>query len=293
MHTKLHAWERIRIVRRDRLYVEPKPDAVRNISHLGRLRYASAQAVLDKHTHKGTMEICYLDGGEQTFFVNDTAYHLKGGEIFITYPDEVHGTGPLPMEKSTLYWIGVNLKSPKTRFLNYSESEAEELRARLLRIRPRMFRGGPVIRSLFEKAIGEYFTDDALGRIRFRNAVTDILVEVCSQARRGRSPVISVPIREVMHYVEQHLAETPSMQDLAMRAGLSTPRFKGRFRTEVGMAPNEYVQRAKIARAMTLLRSGGHTVTGTALDLGFKSGQYFATVFRKYTGKTPGALIRS
>ena len=45
--------------------------------------------------------------------------------------------------------------------------------------------------------------------------------------------------------------------------------------------------RKEIERAQALLLGGDHTVTNVAFGLGFSTTQYFATVFKRYTGQTP------
>ena len=77
------------------------------------------------------------------------------------------------------------------------------------------------------------------------------------------------------------------MPEPARAIHLSESRFKARFRREVGLPPGVYILRAKIAAACTELRQPGTRVTELAHRLGFSSSQYFATVFRRFTGLTP------
>jgi AraC-like DNA-binding protein len=45
--------------------------------------------------------------------------------------------------------------------------------------------------------------------------------------------------------------------------------------------------RRKIERAKQLLQSGHENVTDVAMQLGFSTPAYFATVFKRYTGQSP------
>jgi AraC-like DNA-binding protein len=69
--------------------------------------------------------------------------------------------------------------------------------------------------------------------------------------------------------------------------------LKARFKREVGIPPAEYVIRCKIAVARTRLAQSDATITRVAMDLGFPSSQFFATVFRRFTGRKPSALRQS
>ena len=74
---------------------------------------------------------------------------------------------------------------------------------------------------------------------------------------------------------------------MAEVAGLSVSHFKARFRRETGLPPREFILREKIRLAREALGKGHGTVTDIAFELGFSSSQYFATVFKRYTGQSP------
>ena len=101
--------------------------------------------------------------------------------------------------------------------------------------------------------------------------------------RASPSPRIQ---RSLVHIAAQ-AGELPSVPQLARLVRLSPSRFKARFREEVGLPPREHDQRHKLAVAQTRLRTPSATVTAVAHELGFSSSQYFATVFRRFMGRTP------
>jgi len=104
-------------------------------------------------------------------------------------------------------------------------------------------------------------------------------------------PGISPPISTLLRHIEAHVQETLPVGALATRVGLSVPRFKARFKNEVGIPPAEYVLRRKIDAAKRLLATPGTTVTDVSFALNFSSSQYFATVVRRYLGCPPRDLL--
>jgi AraC-like DNA-binding protein len=74
---------------------------------------------------------------------------------------------------------------------------------------------------------------------------------------------------------------------LAEEAGLSLSRFKANFKAQMGLAPHEFILRCKVDAAKKLLLADRRSVIGTAMELGFSSSQYFATVFKRFTHQTP------
>jgi AraC-like DNA-binding protein len=74
---------------------------------------------------------------------------------------------------------------------------------------------------------------------------------------------------------------------LAEDAGLSLSRFKTKFKAQIGIAPHEFILRCKVEAAKKFLLEENRNVTNTAMELGFSSSQYFATVFKRFTQQTP------
>ena len=75
-----------------------------DVMTLGRYNYAFSHRPLPKHTHGNMLEICLLDEGVQPYQVEGKPLMLKGGEVLVTLPNEVHGTGPNPENRGCLYW---------------------------------------------------------------------------------------------------------------------------------------------------------------------------------------------
>ena len=129
-----------------------------------------------------------------------------------------------------------------------------------------------------------------LRALTLEHLVTGFLIEVvrCGSAV---SPVERRSLDTVLQYMAAHLDEPLSIPQLAQLALLSVSHFKARFKDELGVPPAEFQMRARVAEARRLLAAGRRTVTEVAFDLGFSSSQYFATVFKRFTGVNPGACL--
>ena len=80
------------------------------------------------------------------------------------------------------------------------------------------------------------------------------------------------------------------LQALAELADLSMSRFKARFRSEIGIPPAEFIARRKVEKASELLLQSNLSITDIAMRLQFGTSQYFATVYKRYTGKSPSQV---
>ena len=84
------------------------------------------------------------------------------------------------------------------------------------------------------------------------------------------------------------LSEPWTLDSMAEAAGLARTRFGYYCHKLKNMTPNEYLTRLRVDAAKRLLRERREMkLTDVALECGFGSGQYFATVFRRIAGVTP------
>ena len=109
-----------------------------------------------------------------------------------------------------------------------------------------------------------------------------------SQQRRGlvaglRDPVTARSL-SAMH---ADIAHDWTVSALARLCGVSRSKFATRFRKTVGLAPIEYLQRWRIARAKDELRLGSKSVGEIALAVGFQSSSAFSTAFTRIVGSSP------
>lgn len=276
----------------EREILDFRPLGFRDVLVLGRYQYAAAHRPLAQHTHGRLLEICYLARGQQTYLVGETRYDLTGGDVFLTFPDEPHGTGSAPESKGTLYWCLLRLPDKHRRLLSLSLSESRELSSLLLGL-PRQFRLGDAPAKNLDRVFSVYRQAHLpLGKVELRNILLRFLLDLV-RACDHKGPGVSPTIRKAIELVERQPQRAFPIRELARRCGLSESRFKERFRHEVGVPPAEYVARRKIDAARSLLLCGDRTVTSIAMELGFSSSQYFATAFKRYTGRTPGEYRRN
>ena len=79
------------------------------------------------------------------------------------------------------------------------------------------------------------------------------------------------------------------IEQLAEQSRVSFAHFTRCFREETGVSPMQYLQEARIRKAMTLLLNTGKSVEEIAAETGFSSGNYFGKVFRHHMGISPSA----
>jgi len=91
----------------------------------------------------------------------------------------------------------------------------------------------------------------------------------------------------VIGYLEQHYADSLSLDELAGIGCLSRRTLTRGFRRAMGCSPIEYLIRLRIQHAARLLQDTQAGVTEVALRVGFSDSNYFARQFRAVMGCSP------
>jgi AraC-like DNA-binding protein len=99
--------------------------------------------------------------------------------------------------------------------------------------------------------------------------------------------------KKVSDYIEDHLDEEISLQELADIAQLSRYHFARAFRQSFGAPPHRYHMGRRMERAKTLLEVPARSVTEVGMMLGFAETSSFTTSFRRAVGLTPSDYRRS
>jgi AraC-like DNA-binding protein len=271
----------------ERRILDFRPLGFHDVVVLGRYRYAEAHPALQLHSHGQMIEICYLESGQQSYSVGGKQFLLHGGDLFVTFPNERHGSDKSPEGKGMLYWMLIQVPRGTERLLSLGPVATRQVLDRLLRLPARHFPGGERVGRILRRVIGVFDRDqDPLRVVNLQNLLLRFLLDVL-EASHDSHRRVSPEIRAVQQVIAENLDQALPIARLARVAHMSASRLKARFKAEVGVPPADYTMRQRIDRGKQFLRQGDLSVTEIALRLGFSSTQYFATAFKRYTGQTP------
>lgn len=100
-------------------------------------------------------------------------------------------------------------------------------------------------------------------------------------------------IEDTIAYINEHLTEPLTLEDLAGQASLSPFYFSRLFKRETGFSPHGYLIAARVNNAKFLLKSSDAPVKDICFSTGFASESSFCTTFKKVTGSTPSDYRQS
>jgi AraC-like DNA-binding protein len=94
-------------------------------------------------------------------------------------------------------------------------------------------------------------------------------------------------IQQVRQYIDEHFAESVTLNRLAQRVALSPYYLLRVFGAEVGMPPYAYLESVRIRHTQRLIKAG-KPLAEVAAEVGFSSQSHMTRQFKKIIGVTPG-----
>ncbi|WP_349948474.1 helix-turn-helix domain-containing protein [Lacrimispora sp. BS-2] len=115
---------------------------------------------------------------------------------------------------------------------------------------------------------------------------------LCKVLKSKRKTYKAHVITNVQKYINNHISEKLTLNEVAGVFGLSPNYLSILFKKNCPMGFSEYIAQAKINRAKALLLEQDMKIYEAADRLGFESAFYFSKVFKKVTGLSPREFIQ-
>lgn len=240
---------------------------------------------LSPHYHENCIEMTYINKGGVHFFVEKKGYNISGGDLLVMQPNIVHDTEHQPMSLHSMYWFQLDVSDPNN-FFYLQPVAALKLIDSLCRLKTRVIeldekKAHGILVDVFHYLGSSIQSQRDMGAMLLLYFFHYIIS--CSQSVRFS---LQPDIGRAAEYVLAHLDEDVTIEELAEVAILSVPRFKEKFKSQMGLPPREFINAQKIKAAESMLQEG-ENVMDVAMALGFSSSNYFSVVFKRHLGVSP------
>src|ERR1700704_6870500 len=101
------------------------------------------------------------------------------------------------------------------------------------------------------------------------------------------------PAHKALWYIESHLAEELTLDEIAGVAGISRFHMVRAFAAATGLSVMRYVRVRRLSEAARALAGGAPDILTVALDADYGSHEAFTRAFRDHFGVTPEAVRTS
>ncbi len=258
------------------------------------VKLSTANPPVCNHIHDNSAEIVYVLRGKQIYCVNRIEYQVPGGEMLLSPPGLIHNGGNLPEQKGDFYYITIN-PDCITDILPAADEITVHALTEMLLADASVHRFSDI--QKLQKIIAELFDlhDSSCPhkKLRIRCAICQLLLFTMDAIEsETHSEVFSDFMNDVYHYIEDHVCEKLTVDDLAEHFQYSRTAFRNKFKGYFHLPVHEYILHRKIEKAKQFLQDPSVHPHEVWEMLSFSSFSYFNQVFKRFTGMTVAQYLR-
>lgn len=128
----------------------------------------------------------------------------------------------------------------------------------------------------------------------YHYTATAILAEILKKCHLqcASGPTPNPKIEASLAYMKEHLSDPElTVRACAAASYISEVYFRRLFRAAYGCAPQAYIIRLRIARAVGLMSGGYYSIKEVATLCGYRDYKYFSTEFKRIKGVSPSEYL--
>lgn len=274
---------------KERIIYTQEQHHVPGIHALARHTMKDSIPSLKWHYHENSFEFTISTKGAFSFSTQTSSYRFSGGDVFIAFPDEIHGTNNIPVSVGEIYWFQLDISNPKE-FLFMNEDTAIHMIESLQALPHHVVQANAEeMRPLIQQA---FYLAQRNEEPEFIASYLQLFLHLLIHSANNEKFALSPDIGRTLNYILDNITEELSLEELAALANLSCSQYKQKFKKQLGISPRHFINQQKIEYSKLLLLEG-ISVTDIAMLLGFTTSSYFSTVFKKYTLYTPTEYLES
>ena len=303
----------VRALSHGHYFGEPIPDDVLpGLSAVGTWDARNDQNwTLDWHRNEG-VEINFQASGRNVFQTSEREFQLESGDLVFVAPWRIHRFGVPNVRCGVRMWtiLDLQISAPNSPWIWPSWIVlTDEDKKRLMSIILGSINGkislaakrAELWRELLKELRREPKATPNFSRIAILlNEIFYTILEIGVNENAPEPSDTTFALRIVQDFLfdfearPQVLGHRWTTTQMARKCGMSPASFFVRFRELTNLTPNQYLNAARVRRAVQLLEEdASRPISEIANEVGFATGQYFATVFKKQIGITPSEFISS
>lgn len=228
------------------------------------------------HYHR-EIELYYITEGECDYFINNSVYPLKTGDIIIVPPNVLHSIN-YKCSKRSRYLIFCNVD-----FLPASLKETLRTSPQVISSVSSNFE----VKKLLESMLWEYENQDQFSKDMIKSSLSALLISLFRSKKSAQERKNHL-IKQGIAYIDANYANQISLSDVANELSVRSEHLSRTFKKHTGFGFNEYltIYRINTAEKM-ILENPEKSLTEIAFACGFNDSNYFSTRFKKIVGIPP------
>lgn len=244
------------------------------------------------HAHNA-VEIMYVISGSCLVETENASLTMKKGELILLDADIRHR---LQVEKgSPCRMLNIEFGfTPHDTFLpSFGDivRNSDTMKQLLRSGKPYIFlRDSDEIYVTMKSLILELDRDDTMGNHLVQLLFAQLLIRLSRLYREeasGNSGLSVLHVKKAVQFMHHNYDNDIQIKDIAASANVHPVYLQRIFKSNKGCTVSEYLLRLRMEKAKSLLANTDIQISDIPGYIGINSRQYFAFIFKKYTGSTP------
>ncbi len=247
-------------------------------------RNGSAKIEFYPHLHRELELVCLWEG-ETVACADSAKCTLHAGDIFLSFPNQIHYYETKKPERFVIFLIKPDLMPELAEIFESGVPVSPVLRGALEQ---------PRIRFLVETLVSvREDKNNPLLKIRRRGYLLALFSELLEQMPLEQLPVgDSGAVRSIVAFCTKNYAENLSLSLLEEKLHLNKYYISHLFSGKLGMRFNDYINFLRVSEACKLLTYSEESITDISTRVGFNTLRTFNRAFQKQTGTSPSEFKR-
>ena len=243
--------------------------------------------MIGKHAHLNLFELTVATDGVGSIFTNGKTVPIKGGDIFLSFPGDIHGItsneeAPLKYDFCAFYPLDPDLINELEEVMrNYTDAEQRLLKDER-------------IEFLLGNALAEINHPSRFSETLLEAILTQITLYVIEGFRSLPGPASkkTVGAREelcyqIMNYVDTHIYSIKSLSELSDVFSYNYSYLSDLFHKVTKESLKNYYQNRRLEVAKKLIQENNLSISQIAELLHYSSIYTFSRAFKEKYGKAP------
>lgn len=233
------------------------------------------------HYHR-EIELYYITEGECDYFVNNSVYPLKSGDIIIVPPNVLHSINYKCIKRSR-YLIFCNID-----FLPESLQETVRTSPQVISNVSSHFE----VKKLLEAMLFDYENQDQFSKDMIKSNLGALLISLF-RSKESAEERKNHLVKQAIKYIDANYANQISLLRVANELSVCSEHLSRTFKKHTGFGFNEYLTMYRInAAEKMILENPEKSLTEIAFACGFSDSNYFSTRFKKIVGIPPTQFVK-
>jgi len=253
---------------------------------IGRM-FCKSTTKIEPHIHSNLYELTIVTDGKAVISTNGVPTYVKKGDIYLSYPGDVHQIESDRDEPLKYDFFAFRLNDEK--FKEDFESIAQDYSLPSTRL----FHDDR-IRSLIRNAITELDSDDNYSTEILNSVFCQIIIYVIRgfknigpQKNLSNFTRAELLCHRLMNYIDTHIYSMKNLNELSALTEYSYGYLSSLFKRTTQLSLSDYFREKRLDAARLLLLDGKFSATEISELLNYSSVYAFSKAFKEHFGTSP------